>query len=240
MRILGVIVLVLLWSTSEAEAACNGSGNTWSCGAGTTVSEINSALNSASDGATLTFAAGNYSWGSEIRLSNSKGVSLICVSQSNCTVSVGGTFLYMDTLSGNNTKLYRLSGFRFQNAPSCLCIWIFGNGTLNNLRIDHNTFQNFNSDGIAIFLGETGSAGKFYGLIDHNTFTGSSNFMILKVLGHGDTDNWGPSPGEQPTTCSSRTTQSRSVRRRISARVAWMPGEVRRSSGDTTFHKTVS
>jgi hypothetical protein len=97
-------------------------------------------------------------------------------------------------LNGDNTNFYRLSGFRFQNAPSCLCIWFWGSGTLHNFRIDHNIFENFNSDAIAIFLGETSSAGKFYGLIDHNSFTGSSNFMILKVLGHGDTNNWGPSP----------------------------------------------
>ncbi len=193
MRILGIIAVVLLCWSPGAEAACSGAGLTWNCTAGTTVSQVNSALSSATDGATLTFDAGSYSWSSSITLSNSKGVALICASQGNCTVSVGGQFLGM-TLSGNNTKAYRLSGFRFQNAPACLCIWIFGNGTLNNLRIDHNIFQNFHTDSVAIFFGEISSAGRFYGVIDHNTFTGTSNFMTLKVLGHGDTNNWGPSP----------------------------------------------
>jgi hypothetical protein len=191
--IAGFLVIGLLLATPAAEAACTGSGATWSCSAGTTTAQVNTALGSATDGATFTFAAGSYSWSSEITLSNTKGVSLICATQDGCTVTVGGPFLTM-ALSGVNTKSYRLSGFKFQNAPACLCIWIYGNGTLSNFRIDHNTFQNFNSDAIAIFLGETGSAGKFYGLIDHNTFTGSSNFMIMKVLGHGDTNNWGPSP----------------------------------------------
>jgi hypothetical protein len=98
------------------------------------------------------------------------------------------------TLSGNNTRTYRLTGFRFQNAPSCLCIWIFGNGTLNNLRIDHNYFENFNKDSIAIFLGEMSSPGRYYGVIDNNSFVGAQNFMILKLLSHGDMNNWGPSP----------------------------------------------
>lgn len=195
MRLIGAIAIVLLMGWGHAEAACTGSGQAWNCTAGTTVAQVNSALSSASDGATLTFAAGNYSWASRITLSNSKGVTLACATQNACVVAVGATFLYMDTLSGNNTKLYRFTGFRLQNAPaSTLAIWFFGNGTLNNLRIDHNSFENFSSDSIAIFLGETSSAGRYYGVVDNNTFTGSSNFMTLKLLGHGDTNNWGPSP----------------------------------------------
>lgn len=194
MRILGVVLLALvLWNVQPAEAACSGSGQNWSCTAGTTVAQVNSALNSATNNATFTFDAGSYSWGTQINLPNARGVTLRCASQGNCNVTVGGTFIGM-ALSGNNTNLYRITGFRFQNAPACLCIWIFGNGTLNNLRIDNNIFQNFASDSIAIFFGETSSLGRFYGVIDHNLFTGSSNFMIMKVLGHGDTDNWGPSP----------------------------------------------
>src|SRR2546423_1275047 len=61
-----------------------------------------------------------------------------------------------------------------------------GNGTLNNLRIDHNTFSNYATSSIAIFLGETSSIGKYFGLIDHNTFNGAVNFMGMKVLGPGD------------------------------------------------------
>lgn len=95
----------------------------------------------------------------------------------------------MDTLSGNNTKAYRISGFVFQNANGSLMIWFFGNGTMNNLRIDNNTFQNF-VGAIAIFFGETSKAGKFYGVIDHNIFTGTNNFMSMKYLGPTDPANW--------------------------------------------------
>lgn len=194
MRILGIVLLMLLsWAPRSAEAACSGSGQSWSCTAGTTVAQVNSALNAAANNATLTFDAGAYSWSTAINLPNTRGVTLRCASSGNCNVAVGGTFLGL-ALSGNNTNVYRLSGFRFQNAPACLCIWIYGPGTLNNLRIDNNIFQNFNGDAIAIFFGATDTAGSYYGVIDHNTFTGSANFLALKVLGHGDTDAWGPSP----------------------------------------------
>ena len=195
MRSLGVALLVLLAWTRGAEAACSGSGLSWNCSAGTTVGEVNTALASAPDGATLTFAAGSYSWAQQITLSNAKGVSLVCASQGGCSVAVGGMFLYMDSLSGVNNRVYRLSGFRFANAPAgTMGIWIFGNGTLNNLRIDHNSFENFDPDSIAILLGETSSRGAIYGVIDSNSFSAPTNFMGLKLLGHGDTSNWGPSP----------------------------------------------
>ncbi len=66
----------LLAFSGVAHAACTGSGTSWNCTAGSSVSEVQSAINSASDGATIAFAAGNYSWGNGITLSNAKGVTL--------------------------------------------------------------------------------------------------------------------------------------------------------------------
>jgi hypothetical protein len=152
---------------------------------------VQNAVNSASDGAVITFAAGSYTWGNSITLSNNKGVTLKGAGAGSTIVTVNtGGVIYMDNLSGNNTKLYRITGFTFQNAPNNLIIWFYGNGTMNNLRIDNNEFKNFATGAIAIFLGETGSRGKFYGVIDHNTFTGTNNFMSLKYLGPGDPSEW--------------------------------------------------
>jgi hypothetical protein len=172
-----------------AYAACSGSGTTWSCSAGTTASQVQSAVDSASDGATISFAAGSYSW-SGINLSNAKGVTLRGAGAGATVVNAGASVISMSDLSGNNTKLYRITGFTFQNAPANLIIWFYGSGTMNNLRIDNNVFSNFAIGSIAIFLGESSSTGKFYGVVDHNTFSGNDNFVAFKYLGPGDPSNW--------------------------------------------------
>jgi hypothetical protein len=173
-----------------AYAACSGAGTNWSCSAGTTASQVQSAIDSASDGAVISFAAGSYSWGG-INLTNTKGVTLKGAGAGSSVVTVSGApVISMSNLSGNNIKPYRITGFTFQNAPSNLIIWFYGSGTMGNLRIDNNVFSNFATGAIAIFLGSTDTVGKFYGVIDHNTFSGANNFMSLKYLGPGDPSNW--------------------------------------------------
>jgi hypothetical protein len=186
-------LFVLLWWVSGAHAACSGSGITWSCTAGTTQAQVNTAISSATDGATLTFAAGTYTWGSTtIELPNNKGITLQGAGAGLSVVTVNDAPIIgmSGTLSGNNTKTYRITGFTFQNAPADLIIWFFGPGTLNNLRIDHNTFSNFSTSSVAILLGEVSTSGKFFGVIDHNTFSGPNNFMSLKILGTNDPNQW--------------------------------------------------
>jgi hypothetical protein len=183
--------LLALTCALPAQAACNGSGTTWNCTAGSTVSQVQSAVNSAADGATITFESGAYSWGSGITLSNSKGVTLRGAGAGSTIVTVtGAPVIGMSNLSGNNNRLYRITGFTFQNAPSNLILWFYGPGTMSNLRIDNNVFSNFATGAIAIFLGATNTVGKFYGVIDHNRFTGTNNFMGLKYLGPGDPTRW--------------------------------------------------
>jgi hypothetical protein len=191
--VVAAVAALSVFGVREARAACSGSGTSWSCSAGSTVAQVQTAVNSASDGATITFAGGSYSWGSGIALSNSKGVSLIGAGIGASVVTVTGTpVIYMDTLSGNNTKKYRISGFTFQNA-SGMAIWFYGAGTLNNMRIDHNAFSNFSTGSIALFFGEVSTPAKFLVLIDHNTFTGANNFMGMKVLGTNSPDLWAAS-----------------------------------------------
>ncbi len=155
------------------------------------MAQVQTAVNSATDGATISFAAGAYSWGSGITLSNTKGVTLKGAGAGSTIVTVtGAPVITMSNLSGNNTRLYRITGFTFQNAPSNLIIWFYGSGTMNKFRIDNNIFSNFATGAIAIFFGSTDSVGRFYGVIDHNTFSGTNNFMGLKYLGPGDPAEW--------------------------------------------------
>jgi hypothetical protein len=195
-HLLALIPLTLVAWAFDAGAACNGSGDAWQCTAASSVADVQSAVDAAADAATITFDAGAYDWTSAVSLSNDRGVTLLCASQGGCTVTVdNGTVIWLNgTLSGQNDKLYRISGFTFQGAPaSALAIWFWGPGTLSRVRIDHNTFQSFGDAAVSIAFGETSTIGSYYGVIDHNTVTGPSNFLLLHVFGAVN-DSPPPSP----------------------------------------------
>jgi hypothetical protein len=107
------------------------------------------------------------------------------------------------TYAGDNTKLYRISGFSFQGTCSSgLCIHVHhesagGSGKLRNLRIDHNSFTGVGGNGnnILIFVGATDRGGEVYGVIDHNTVSDTTGFIMFKVLGDTYVPDrpWGPS-----------------------------------------------
>ncbi len=187
---LGLSLGIAIIFANTSEAACSGSGQTWSCPAGSIPAEVQTAVNNASDGATITFAAGAYSWGTSINLSNSKGVTLICEMQGSCGVTVGGSFIIQLVFSGTNTNLYRVSGFTFQNASSYYTLAFYGYGgtagspyKATNVRIDHNTFQNYSANIVAILFGENTSVSVTYGLVDHNTMTGTNNAELAVLIG---------------------------------------------------------
>lgn len=186
------LALIILLIPSLAQAACSGSGLTWNCTAGTTIAQVNTALGSATDGATLTFAAGSYTWTSgTINLSNTKGVTLICATELACDVAQSTNTMIELAFSGTNTKHYRISGFDFTGSGVCgTCIWFWGNGSIlgpngyDGFRIDHNRWQGYNTstaDAAAlVFLGSNGTSAQCAGVIDHNTVTTTAANMIVK------------------------------------------------------------
>jgi hypothetical protein len=129
----GCVALAAYTMVFDVHAACSGSGLAWMCTAGSSASDVQDAVDGASDGATLTFAAGGYSWSEMIRLSNDRGVTLLCEAERACDVEVNtGTVLALNgELAGDNNRLYRVSGFSFRDAPaSALVFWFWGAGTL--------------------------------------------------------------------------------------------------------------
>jgi len=193
-RILITTLFLLLFSLA-AHAACSGSGTSWNCPAGSSTSDVSAAINSATDGATITFAAGSYTWSSQIGFSLTKGVTLICATPPNaigaatvnpCTINASNSVLGSNQYSVNNTHFYRISGFTF-NAPSGgQTIWFCSGGNCHGIftqvRIDHNTFT-YGTSGIAIFFGENASVTYSFGVIDHNAVTCTSGCAILMVIG---------------------------------------------------------
>ncbi len=178
-----ILVALLAWAPG-AQAACSGSGLAWSCPAGSNSSDIQTTLNNASDGATLTFAAGTYSWTSWAQFSNAKGATLICASPGACVVNFSGTVLGISSFSGNNTHLYRISGFAFQNNPSSsFVIWFDGNGVMSRIRVDHNSFSNLAEATVCVFFGDTQGIANYYGVIEHNTMSTGTSSMLMHYIG---------------------------------------------------------
>ena len=183
MKIIAWLMLVIFCLATEARAACSGSGTTWNCTAGTTSAQISTALGSASDGATLTFAAGSYSWGTFVSFSNTKGASIVCATPGGCNVSASGTVLGMnDVLSGANAKFYRISGFKFTGGNFILWFYGEGNSSLSQFRIDNNTF-NVSSGSTAVMFGYNGASNLFSGVMDHNTFLSSGSIAAFQYIG---------------------------------------------------------
>lgn len=183
------MVIVYFCASNSLAATINAS----SC----STSAVQSAINSASNGDTVSVPAGNCTWSSQINLLNAKGISLIGAGAGKTVITTSGTVLGMDTITGVNSNFYRISGFTFTTSGTGqIPIWFYGTkqpATLAKFRIDNNTFNNY-PDGIGILLGETSSQNNFYGVIDHNTFTGSLNWVGIKLLGPGDSIAWRSSP----------------------------------------------
>lgn len=193
MHVLGVVLIVFLWWASGAEAACSGSGLSWTCTPGTaagssgTSGTINWAIASASDGATITFQAGTYST-SGIDLGPRNGVTLACVSVGACTFTAAANIIDTEnSCTGPITNLWRITGFAFTGANGGTArIWVFCNQNINQLRIDNNDFQIGMSE-IAVLLGELSTPGHIYGVMDHNYCHATSNFMCMKNISGGPT-----------------------------------------------------
>lgn len=187
MRLLS-IAFVLLFCTA-AEAACSGSGTTWSCTSGSTAANVQTAIGSSTDGATITVANGSYNWTTGITFDPAKATTLICASVSGCTVTGSGIIGENGTCSGNSTKLQRVSGFNFTSGNNPR-FWWYGSGACTRvIRIDHNTFTGMAADATVIFLGENAAADNYiYGVLDHNTASSSSSFYFAQSL-NGSSDN---------------------------------------------------
>ncbi len=188
-----------------ARAQCTGSGTTWSCPAGSTSAQVQSAINSAGNGAVITLAAGSYTLSTWVQFSNSAGATLICASVGACTINYTTNQVFGGiSFGGINTNFYRISGFVFDaggsgagtgaiwfdNASGTSPVVMSGPSGLGGIRIDHNTFQDMSSAAVAIFFGHNNPSGatvpigNYYGVIDHNTFTNSIAMIPLQYLGY--------------------------------------------------------
>lgn len=190
-----VAVLILLFAGQANAAPCTGSGTAWSCQPGTTAAEVQTAINNATDGAVISFANGSYTWSTNANFSMAKGVTLLCTNIAQCTVGGTGTLGMNGTCSGTSSKVYRVSGFTF-NGSNNPRFWWWGSGacTLNNIRIDNNTFTGTATDAVIMYYGENSAVDNyFHGVVDNNTFSCAGSCMSALFL--NGTSNNRPSHG---------------------------------------------
>lgn len=180
-----LILIVLCLAPSLAEATCSGSGLAYTCTAGSTAGQINTAIGAASDEAVITLNNGSYTF-TGVSLVGKNGITVICESVGGCTITSSDTTFSLDSCSSDITKLVRISGFNFVGTPT-IRIWIYCAFEIQKLRIDYNDFANQGQSNIAVFLGEGGSSepfpdrGHLYGVMDHNNCHATShNFICMK------------------------------------------------------------
>jgi hypothetical protein len=193
-------VILLLACSAGARAQCRGSGTNWSCPAGATSAQIQAALDSASDGAVITFAPGTYAPTTFVRFSNSKGATLICATApqsvgaataNSCQIYGVGPIFGSDLFGGTNKHFYRISGFTFnlRGGKSTLgtIYWSSYNGsknaTLTQVRVDHNTFTNGANGAQTTLIGDTSTVTQVYGVYDHNLYTNATQMASIIWIG---------------------------------------------------------
>jgi hypothetical protein len=172
-------LLILPWSAWSATVQCDGS-----------VADCQAKINAAADGDIITFPSGmhTYDWSSAISIPDKRitiqgrgaGVTIINdLSGATAVILINGP-----------TKMPRITGLSFVGDQvgvygyAGITARISSNTPAKGLRIDHNSFT-YNG-GSHVFIIDNA-----YGVIDNNTFTSSSEYVVLAVL----ENNKGDFPG---------------------------------------------
>lgn len=140
---LPIVILFLLcrpsWAATITAASCS-------------QANVQSAVNSATSGDTVTVPGGSCSWSSPVSIPNTKGITLN---------GGGNTTIYGEVdINANSATTTRVTGFTFGNGTfsnsTHFAVVTDGSSASAPFRIDHNTF----SDGPdqAIFIGTYGNA----------------------------------------------------------------------------------
>lgn len=164
-----IVIAAMLWSLS-AHAACTGASPTWS--STTDLSSVQTCVTNATAGDTINVASGSATWSGQLAIT--KGITLVG-SSTTITANNGSSFIIeYNPTAPQNDVLFRITGFTFNlNGANSLLHMIEATTTVQyNVRFDHNTVTNA-VYGSAVIWHE----GSFWGVVDHNTFTGDPYFQ---------------------------------------------------------------
>jgi hypothetical protein len=204
-----ILLLALFFLASTAHAQCSGSGLSGSCTASSTLAQINAEINTLSDGATLTLGAGTYTipslgGGAAIQFKPTKGLTIICATAplavgaattNPCLMQGVGPTFGTDNYAGTVTNFYRISGFTLDGGGAKPALgtvyWDSYNGsknaTVTQIRVDHNTFQNFALGAQTTLIGDIQTIMQVYGVYDHNLYTGPVQAAMVIWIGKTST-----------------------------------------------------
>lgn len=143
---------------------------------------VQEAIDSASDGDTVNVPAGNCTWTSAVTIPDNKKLDIIGAGIDNTVITLSNVNHAFTQHSEN--KPFRISGFTFTGTITDSVIYLWG--TCNGFRVDHNKFSNITGGrGVRVDAFHA-LMGPIYGVIDHNIFTGSTQFPCVGHSGHND------------------------------------------------------
>lgn len=149
-------------------------------------SDVQTAINSASNGDTVVVPGGTCNWASGVTIPNTLGITL----NGGGNTSITGSL----QVSQNQSVTTRITGFNFSNlncgSSSAGCIGITGSPNSAAFRFDHNNLTNTANSIIMMTI-----AGNAPGVIDHNTFVAGAASEVIHNLGMGagNTNGWSDS-----------------------------------------------
>lgn len=178
-RLLEVVLLLTLCICScpaNSMAECGGSSPTW-VASDATRSEVQSCIDSASDGDTVNVPAGTAEWISDVVVPNTKGLTILGgYGGGTTTISGSGITIYPAM-----NKLNDISGFTFTFSSTDYAI------TINSLPYKDCVGENLCSDVIKIHDCTFNSAsirvyGRVIGVIYRNTFAKTTPYSIIRLF----------------------------------------------------------
>lgn len=152
--------------------------------AGCSQSAVQTAINSASDGDTVSVPAGTCTWSSGVSIQN-KAIVLRGAGSGSGGTRInhsGGGFTLLSVDGGTRTGRMDISGFWFSGAASTwggVALELGGASGWKNLRVHHNVFENNHPWTIR-------ASASTHGLIDNNIFRGRAYGIIFSGNGARD------------------------------------------------------
>jgi len=145
------------------------------------LSDVQSAISSASSGDIVIVPAGSATWSTA--LSITKGITLqgAGIDSTTITSSGGSQMIKYEPETPASNEKFRLTGFTLNgNSRSVTGLYVTHNSataTLNDIRVDHNKIIGCSAEAISF-------NGMIYGLIDNNTL--SNNNGVFRIMGIHD------------------------------------------------------
>jgi hypothetical protein len=167
-----ILLILLLIIPTISWTACTGSSPSWSCPNGTTAAELQTTIDSASTGDTITFSAsGSSTFTAQVTVN--KAVTIV---GNGTTITTSGSISSVFHITGftADATQVRITGFTISAASATYVFKVTdmtGGVSKGNIRIDHNTIH-FSDTQFYFYHGK--------GLIDHNTcYNPSSKFADI-------------------------------------------------------------